>query len=103
MANALGFGSPRSVGVSQTSFGARAAIDAENTTIAPVGDEFFNGSLAFYDRANNTTSVVVSDNAADDLITLINPENFEVTCTAVSTTEWHISGYVNADTAPTIA
>ena len=80
-----------------------AAIDAENTTIAPVGDEFFNGSLAFYDRANNTTSVVVSDNAADDLITLINPENFEVTCTAVSTTEWHISGYVNADTAPTIA
>ena len=80
-----------------------AAIDAENITIAPVGDEFFNGSLAFFDRDGNATSVVVSDNTADDLITIINPENFEVTCTAVSTTEWHVSGYVNSDTAPTIA
>ncbi len=80
-----------------------AAADAQNTAIQPAGDGFFSGSLLFADTNGNAYSVVVSDNAADDLITLINPENFEVTCTAVSTTEWHISGYVNADTAPTIA
>jgi len=80
-----------------------AAIDAENITIAPPTGVDYEGSLAFFDRDGNATSVVVSDNDADDLITLINPENFEVTLTAVSTTKYHISGYVNSDTAPTIA
>ena len=80
-----------------------AAIDAENITIAPVGDEFFNGSLAFFDRDGNATSVVVSDNSADDTLTIIKPENFDIVLTATSTTKYHISGYVTSATAPTIA
>ena len=79
-----------------------AAIDAHDTAIVPPTGVDYEGSLAFFDRDGNATSVVASDNDADDTITLINPENFEVTLTAVSATKYHISGYVNSDTAPTI-
>ena len=60
-------------------------------------------SLAFADTNGNAFSVVPSDNAADDLLTLITPQNFTVVCTGVSATEWHLSGFVSSETAPTIA
>ena len=70
----------------------------------PAGDGFLSGSLAFSDSDGNASSVVVSDNAADDLLTLITPQNFDC-CSVlrVSTTEWHMSGFVSSATAPTIA
>ena len=80
-----------------------AAADAQNTAIQPAGDGFFSGSLAFADTDGNAFSVVVSDNTADDLLTLITPRNFTVVCTGVSATEWHLSGFVSSVTAPTIA
>ena len=80
-----------------------AAADALNTAIQPAGDGFFSGSLAFADTNGNAFSVVPSDNAADDLLTLITPQNFTVVCTGVSATEWHLSGFVSSETAPTIA
>ena len=81
-----------------------AAADASDTSIATVGGaEFFSGSLAFADTDGNAFSVVVSDNTADDLLTLITPRNFTVVCTGVSATEWHLSGFVSSVTAPTIA
>jgi len=80
-----------------------AAADAQNTAIQPAGDGFFSGSLLFADTDGNAFSVVVSDNSADDLLTLVTPANFTVVCTGVSTTEWHLSGFVSSVTAPTIA
>ena len=80
-----------------------AAADAQNTAIQPAGDGFFSGSLLFADTNGNAYSVVVSDNSADDLLTLITPQNFTVVCTGVSATEWHLSGFVSSETAPTIA
>jgi hypothetical protein len=80
-----------------------AAADAQNTAIQPAGDGFFSGSVAFADTDGNAYSIVVSDNAADDLLTLVTPQNFTVVCTGVSTTEWHLSGFVSSVTAPTIA
>ena len=71
-----------------------------NALKAPVGVDY-EGSLAFFD-SDNQTSVVASDNSADDTITLITPQNFDITLTAVSTTKYHISGYVTSATAPTI-
>ena len=79
-----------------------AATDAQNTLIVPPTGVDYEGSLAFFD-SDNQTSVIVSDNSADDTITLITPQNFDITLTAVSTTKYHISGYVTAATAPTIA
>jgi hypothetical protein len=80
-----------------------AAADAQNTAIQPAGDGFFSGTVAFADTDGNAYSVVVSDNAADDLLTLITPQNFTIVCTGVSTTEWALSGFVSSVTAPTIA
>jgi len=80
-----------------------AAADAQNTGIQPAGDGFFSGTVAFADTDGNAYSVVVSDNAADDLLTIITPQNFTVVCTGVSTTEWALSGFVSSATAPTIA
>ena len=80
-----------------------AAADGQNTGIQPAGDGFFSGTVAFADTDGNAYSVVVSDNAADDLLTLVTPQNFTVVCTGVSTTEWHLSGFVSSVTAPTIA
>ena len=79
-----------------------AATDAQNTLIVPPTGVDYEGSLAFFDSDNNT-SVVVSDNSADDTITIAVPQNFDITLTAVSTTKYHISGYVTSATAPTIA
>ena len=80
-----------------------AAADAQNTAIQPAGDGFFSGTVAFADTDGNAYSVIVSDNAADDLLTLITPQNFTIVCTGVSTTEWALSGFVSSVTAPTIA
>tara|TARA_B100000780_G_scaffold267962_1_gene225498 strand:+ start:169 stop:705 length:537 start_codon:yes stop_codon:yes gene_type:complete len=81
-----------------------AAADASDTSIAPVGaSEFFSGSLLFADTDGNALSVVPSDNSADDLLTIIKPQNIDIICTGVSTTEWHLSGFVSSITAPTIA
>ena len=67
----------------------------------PTGVDY-EGSLAFFD-SDNETSVVVSDNSADDTLTIITPQNFDIVLTATSTTKYHISGYVTSATAPTIA
>ena len=80
-----------------------AAVDAHNTLIVPPAGVDFEGSLAFFDRDNNQTSVVVSDNDADDTLTINVPENMDIVLTATSTTKYHISGYVCSQTAPTIA
>jgi len=81
-----------------------AAADASDTSIATVGGaEFFSGSLLFADTDGNAFSIVPSDNAADDLITIIKPQNMDVLLTGVSTSEYAVSGYVSSITAPTIA
>ena len=80
-----------------------AAADAQNTGIQPAGDGFFSGTVAFADTDGNAYSVIVTDNAAVDLLTLITPQNFTIVCTGVSTTEWALSGFVSSVTAPTIA
>ena len=80
-----------------------AAVDAHNTLIVPPAGVDYEGSLLFYDRDGNTTSVVPSDNDADDTLTLIKPENMDIVITATSTTKYHISGYIQSATAPTIA
>ena len=81
-----------------------AAADASDTSIATVGGaEFFSGTLAFADTDGNAFSIVPSDNAADDLITIIKPQNMDVLLTGVSTSEYAVSGYVSSITAPTIA
>jgi|TARA_B110000211_G_scaffold24512_1_gene25201 hypothetical protein len=79
-----------------------AAADAHNTLIVPPAGVDYEGSLAFFD-SDNETSVVVSDNSADDTLTIITPQNFDIVLTATSTTKYHISGYVTSATAPTIA
>ena len=80
-----------------------AAVDAHNTLIVPPAGVDYEGSLLFFDRDGNTTSVVPSDNDADDTLTLIKPENMDIVITATSTTKYHISGYIQSATAPTIA
>ena len=80
-----------------------AAVDAHDTAIVPPTGVDYEGSLLFYDRDGNTTSVVPSDNDADDTLTLIKPENMDIVITATSTTKYHISGYICSATAPTIA
>ena len=80
-----------------------AAVDAHNTLIVPPAGVDFEGSLAFFDVDGNQTSVVVSDNSADDTLTIIVPQNMDIVLTATSTTKYHISGYVTSATAPTIA
>jgi hypothetical protein len=76
-----------------------AAADAHNTLIVPPAGVDF----AFFDVDGNQTSVVVSDNSADDTLTIIVPQNMDIVLTATSTTKYHISGYVTSATAPTIA
>jgi len=80
-----------------------AAVDAHNTLIVPPAGVDYEGSLLFYDRDNDTTSVVFADEATDDTLTIIKPENMDIVLTAVSTTKYHISGYIASATAPTIA
>jgi len=73
-----------------------AAADAQNTAIQPAGDGFFRGSLLFAATNGKAYSVVVSDNSADDLLTLITPQKFTVVCTGVSATQCHLSGFVSS-------
>ena len=80
------------------------AADASNTSIsAGTGNAlFFLGSLLFTDT-DNATSVVYSDNSADELITLVTPANFDIKCVGISATTWQVSGYVLSATTPSIA
>ena len=80
-----------------------AAVDAHNTLIVPPAGVDYEGSLLFYDRDGNTTSVVFADEATDDTLTIQKPENMDIVFTAVSTTKYHISGYVASATTPIIA
>ena len=80
------------------------AADAQNTAISAGTDNslFFLGSILFSDT-DNAHSVVYSDNAADELITLVTPFNFDIRCVGISATTWQVSGYCLSATAPTIA
>ena len=80
------------------------AADAQNLLIsAGTGNAlFFLGSIFFSDT-DNAHSVVYSDNAADELITLVTPSNFDISCVGISATTWQLSGYCLSATTPTIA
>ena len=80
------------------------AADAQNTAIsAGTGNAiFFLGSILFSDT-DNAHSVVYSDNAADELITLVTPSNFDIRCVGISATTWQVSGYCISATTPSIA
>ena len=80
------------------------AADAQNTAISAGTDNslFFLGSILFSDTSN-AHSVVYSDNAADELITLVTPFNFDIRCVGISATTWQVSGYCISDTTPSIA
>jgi hypothetical protein len=80
------------------------AADAQNLLIsAGTGNAlFFLGSIFFSDT-DNAHSVVYSDNAADELITLVTPSNFDISCVGISATTWQVSGYCLSATTPTIA
>ena len=80
------------------------AADAQNLLIsAGTGNAlFFLGSIFFSDT-DNAHSVVFSDNAADELITLVTPSNFDISCVGISATTWQLSGYCLSATTPTIA
>jgi hypothetical protein len=80
------------------------AADAQNTAISAGTDNslFFLGSILFSDT-DNAHSVVYSDNAADELITLVTPSNFDIRCVGISATTWQVSGYCLSATTPSIA
>ena len=80
------------------------AADAQNTAISAGTDNslFFLGSILFSDT-DNAHSVVYSDNAADELITLVTPFNFDIRCVGISATTWQVSGYCLSATTPSIA
>jgi hypothetical protein len=78
--------------------------DASNLLISAGTDNslFFLGSIFFSDT-DNAHSVVYSDNAADELITLVTPVNFDISCVGISATTWQVYGYCLSATTPSIA
>ena len=80
------------------------AADTVNTAIsAGTGNSlFFLGGVYHLDIDGNTSAAVFSDNDSNELLTIINPQNYTVTCTGISATTWQLSGFVASATAPTI-
>jgi len=80
------------------------AADTVNTAIsAGTGNSiFFLGGVYHLDIDNDTSAAVFSDNNSNELLTIINPQNYTVTCTGISATTWQLSGFVASATAPTI-
>jgi hypothetical protein len=62
--------------------------------------EFFKGSLTHFDSDGNTNAVVFSNNSSNSSLGIRLPETFEVTITGVSTTVYHVSGFVGSATVP---
>jgi len=64
---------------------------------------FFLGGVYHLDIDGNTSASVFSDNDSNELLTLVTPNNFSITCTGISATTWQLSGFVCSATVPTIA
>ena len=80
------------------------AADTVNTAIsAGTGNSlFFLGGVYHLDIDGNTSAAVFSDNDSNELLTIINPQNYTVNCVGISATTWQLSGFVASATAPTI-
>ena len=70
------------------------------STVATDNSVFFKGSLTHFDSDGNTNAVVFSDNDSNSILGIRLPETFEVTLTGVSTTVYHVSGFVGSATVP---
>jgi len=82
------------------------AADAQNTAIsAGTGNSlFFLGSI-FFTEATGTPAhaVAFSNNSSNELITLVTPINFDISCVGISATTWQVSGYCASATTPSFA
>jgi hypothetical protein len=82
------------------------AADGHDIIIQPVATDnsvFYKGSLTHFDSDGNTNAVVFSDNNSNSVLGIRLPETFEVTLTGVSTTVYHVSGFVGSATVPDFA
>jgi|TARA_B110000240_G_C13271772_1_gene356163 hypothetical protein len=82
------------------------AADGHDILIQPAetdNSEFYKGSLTHFDSDGNTNAVVFSDNNSNSVLGIRLPETFEVTITGVSTTVYHVSGFVGSATVPDFA
>ena len=80
--------------------------DASNviiTTATTDGTQHFEGKLMFGDinATASDISIVGSNNTSEDVLTIITPGHFDVTCVAQDTAKWRIVGFVASDTVPT--
>lgn len=80
------------------------AADTVNTAIsAGTGNSlFFLGGVYHLDIDGNTSAAVFSDNDSNELLTIINPQNYTVNCVGISATTWQLSGFVCSATVPTL-
>ena len=80
--------------------------DADNVLIMAVtADAFtFTGMLLDFDTDDATVAgyVMVKPGAANDKLTMVNPEYFDITLTATTLTNYHVRGFaMSTDTAST--
>ena len=73
------------------------------STVATDNSVFFKGSLTHFDTDGNTNAVAFSDNNSNSILGIRLPDRFEVTLTGVSTTVYHLSGFVGSATVPDFA
>jgi len=80
------------------------AADTVNTAIsAGTGNSlFFLGGVYHLDIDGNTSAAVFSDNDSNELLTIVNPQNFSINCVGISATTWQLSGFVCSATVPTL-
>jgi len=63
---------------------------------------FFLGGVYHLDIDGNTSAAVFSDNDSNELLTIVNPQNFSINCVGISATTWQLSGFVCSATVPTL-
>ena len=95
---------PTTVGESYNFSWSGIAADADNIQFqATAADAItFTGGLLDFDTDNSGVGgyVIVFPGANDDLLLLTNPQCFNITFTATSTTNYHVTGYaMSTDTA----
>ena len=78
-----------------------AAADASNHIIKTAGNTlFFKGALMHADHDGNTNATVYSDGNSNSILTLAIPQSYVIDIVGISSTVYHISGFVGGNTAP---
>ena len=73
------------------------------TTATSDGTQHFNGKVIFadIDATASDISIVGCNQTSEDVLTIVDPGHYDITCVAEDITNWRISGIVASDDTPT--